>query len=347
LAIGAAANPSKTQPLDWSTLSVEKVTADTLKSSCNINMLRIMQESDVRFDPQRALVSIFPVFRVIRNWNLGASIKMKVFQVLPKGTIVRLGGYDDVEPSRSIYIRLNNDRWEGGGYFQEPASPADSRQPSRTLSAISQIDIEPSIHADAPDDYYDSDSSFDAEVKAKTTESGVECLIECSTSLIAYNHSLCHALEKLDVSRHRAVRPSLETHLRNLYKAAGTAQIALSDVRDGTAKEIREAHLNKLRVLVEQHHARTEKIGDGTTRQSKDEVDDKHPEQRHGENAKQEQDKSGEQEMDKHVKQKSYEHSDQKDCEVAEQQKREEAIAIAASYAEQDRYDSCSDSDED
>jgi hypothetical protein len=49
--------------------------------------------------------------------------------------------------------------------------------------------------------------------------------------------------------------------------------------------------------------------------------------------------------LDKEVEEKDHEGAKQKEREVIEQKEREEAIAIATSYAEQDRYDSCSDSD--
>ncbi|KAH0290039.1 hypothetical protein M436DRAFT_61686 [Aureobasidium namibiae CBS 147.97] len=119
LAIGWAADPQNTRPLDWSNLSVEKMTYDFLKSPCNIKMVEHMKKTAIDFDPE-CHTDPDVVCALIKAWKPRGPATLDIFIVWENGYIVVPALCDGGEASKQIYIRRNSNRWEGSGYFQDP-----------------------------------------------------------------------------------------------------------------------------------------------------------------------------------------------------------------------------------
>jgi len=166
LAIGWAADPQNTRPLDWSKLSEEKMTYDFLKSLCNIEMVKHMKETAIDFDPQHH-TDLKVICALIKAWKPSGPAALDVFIVWENGCIVVPALCDGGEASKQIYIRPHDDRWEGSGYFQDPVPSTSSAQPTSTLSAISQIDIQPALDIGSPLNALIIESSLIAEIMSK------------------------------------------------------------------------------------------------------------------------------------------------------------------------------------
>jgi hypothetical protein len=234
LAIGVATSPGNTQPLDWSNLSAEKVAADILKSSCNIQMLRSMKETGDTFDPQRPILNLYYFSRVLMAYNAEALIKMQPYEVRPDGTTWRLGSYHCVETAKRVYIRMHNNRYEGCGYFQESVSPLGDIQASNTISAISKIDIEPIISTGMSIDPLPVKSAAGpAAVDEEPVESMVEYIRELADDYMTFMKVLSFSAEVLGISRNQLLRPNLDKFIAKHSELMDIANAITTDVGKG------------------------------------------------------------------------------------------------------------------
>jgi hypothetical protein len=198
------------------------------------------------------------------------------------------------------------------------------------------------------------------------TEATISLLRESWRDLYLSVDMINQWLEVLGISSNKVPRSSVDLLLREIAKARDAAHGVLDNIRDGTTQEEKDVYLRKLTSVLEQQENKNSKqvdeedsaqkeIGDVEQKeeeggkQNEDEEseqkEDEEPKQNATEEVEERSRKDNERGQNKDVKDLDHEDAKHKEREVAEQQKREEAIAIATSYAEQDRYDSCSDSD--
>lgn len=367
-----ATKPGNTQPLDWSHLSAGKVIYDSLKSLCNTTMLEHMDQRCETFDLHKSLDS-YMVHRVIVAWNEKATNNTEVMFIRDGGSypLVR---YTSGELLNPVYVSMNNGRCEGCGYFQVAAAPVSNLSLSNTMSAISQIDIKPSfnmvhrIHIATPTGYLTPKSASRAVgVTDIFIASAVNSLRESSAYFID-SIKMLHCLKELFDDRESPfLKPSVRQLLAELFSSENTAQELETTIRRDTTEEDSEAliarwHLYYKRELqkeVKQRQdteskreqerlAKLREFEDAKQRQvaAAKQHENGDARQKDEETVEEDQRKDKEYGQNKDVKEGDHEGVKQKEREVTEQKAREEAIAIATSYAEQDRYDSCSDSDE-
>jgi hypothetical protein len=334
------AEPCKTQPLDWSNLSAEKVAADILKSSCNIQMLRSLEETGDIFDPQRPILNLYHFSQVLMAYNSEASIKMQPCEVRSDGTTWPVGSYHCTETPKPVYMRMVDNRFEGCGYFGEPLSSASSVQPSSTMSAIVHIDIEPIIDTGPLINTLTKDSvSREVITSNGYTEAKVKSYFALSVVLTTSVEMLFCWTKVLDVSLGNILRATIDRLFSEQSDRAGRVWDLEMAIREKASEADIDIFGTKWKEYVEQkqdEYVKQEHVEDD------EQEGGKHAEQREGGDVKQDQDKDNEQEPDKEVKKKDDGHAKQQD---AKQRECEEARVMMATYAQQDRYDSCSDSD--
>lgn len=138
------------------------------------------------------------------------------------------------------------------------------------------------------------------------------------------------------------LRPRKHSFLLELVKLGKTALDITAIIRDGTTNEEKDTFTTKWQERLQQQLKADAKQNGFKTAGEKGEEEAKQSE---SEDVKQEQNKSHKQEQDKGIKQERDEGAKLKQDKDIRQREREGAQAIAAEYAVQDRYDSCSDSD--
>jgi hypothetical protein len=179
---------------------------------------------------------------------------------------------------------------------------------------------------------------------------------------------MLHCLKELFDDRESPfLKPSVRQLLAELFSSENTAQELETTIRRDTTEEDSEAliarwHLyykrelqkeakqrqdteskreqERLAKLRESEDAKQRQVAATKQRENGD------ARQKDEETVEEDQCKDKEYGQNKDVKEGDHEGVKQKEREVTEQKARKEAIAIATSYAEQDRCDSCSDSDE-
>jgi hypothetical protein len=87
---------------------MEKIAYDSLKSLCNIEMVKYLREKDIAFDDQRPL-DVAILSQIVKVWNTRNSTKVEVFVVPRDGTEIIAICPTYGEPSKTIFIR--QDRW--------------------------------------------------------------------------------------------------------------------------------------------------------------------------------------------------------------------------------------------
>lgn len=216
-------------------------------------------------------------------------------------------------------IRMNtNNRWESFDYFQDSVSSASSLHASHKFSAISQIDIEPVIRTATPTAF----SVFESTLIAATTDNGslestIKLFRAATGATIFCIRVLYCWIEVFYATNDHVCRPTV----RHLVAAFGNlSKIVRSlEVRSaaGTTAEDKKAFRNKL--------------GQYLKRERDEDIEQREHE--------------AERRKAREAEQKEHEEAEQRVREEVKQREREEAETIAAAYAAQDRYDSCSDSD--
>ena len=333
-------------------------------------MLKYIEEEQTSFDPRRSVESSC-LCRLVKPWNSKMLEKIDVFEILSDGYTLTLAKYEGDEPSKSIFIQQDDSgRWNGWGYFQDPILSARSIQVSRTLPAISQNYIKPVIETETLIDtptrkpvYKYAAAKID-----RFSEPVIESLRKSSADLIASVKMLYHLNEVLDRVEGPFLRPSVHHLLTELFKSEELSDELGSAIRRDCSREDKVAFMTK---WSRHFDSKTEELGkqelDAETKQEQ-EKDLKQREYEAGrqkeageikqsEDGDMEQDdeikqkqnkdfKDDKQQQDEKVKQEAEEDAKQEEDEDAKRREREEAEAAAAAYAAQDRYDSCSDSDE-
>jgi hypothetical protein len=330
-----------TRPLNWSLLSAESITYDSLKSLCNAEMLEYEKLRRVIFDPQSHLEPSM-ICRLIIAWNMEATTKTEVMFIRPDGSSYPIVAYSS-QMLNPVYIRLNNDRWEGCGYFQDPVPSTSSLQPSNAMSAISQIDIEPVTKTEALVDDLTEDSAPSADTTdQRAIESLTKFTRKYSIHPVTSIRTLCCWIAVLGLSHDVALQPRIHGFLK-LVKLGKTALDITRVIRDDTTDEEKNSSTTKWQERLQQElKAHAKQNGFKSVGKKGEEEEAKQSE---GEDVKQKQDEDHKQEQGKTNKRERDEDVKQREDEDAKQKEREEAQAIAAGYTAQDRYDSCSDSD--
>jgi hypothetical protein len=284
------------------------------------------------------------------------------------------------ETPTSVYIHLNKDRWEGCGYYQDPVLSATSVLPSNSLSAIVQIDIEPVVNIRTLVDALPVKSAAEPlYTDDEPIEGMVNYICETASGYMTFIEDLSLYTRVFGVPRNEFLRPSVNKFIDKQAELMEIAKVVFSDV----GKNFTEAEELVCRIIWAQRTQETKQKNKKDLQQknnkSMKQKNSKNIKQEDAEDVKQkdikdaelreygEAEQKGDEEAEQKDTETSQEHScttnesgqdkgskeaddegaKQKEREDAEQKEREEAIAIATSYAEQDRYDSCSDSEED
>jgi hypothetical protein len=340
LAIGYVTDPGDTRALDCSDLSPEKRTFESMKAFLNAEMLENFINKGIPFDPRRPL-ELDLISSLMRAWNSNFG-ETEVVVIRADGTTQSLLPLTSSSKRKSVYIRLNNDRWEGCGYFQDPAPSASSLEPSSTMSAISHIGIEPAI-----------DTTTHIENLARESDSRAVAMDnESIKSIVKFFHQFSFAIilsiqllecwiEVLGLSSNETLRPAVGKVCSELLEVGMTARDLLKSLRsNATEAEIKAVFTMWIEDRKKEHDKEVEQKDNINAEETEDEnVEDRES----GDSKQKDQEQDGD---NKQEQNKDDEDTKQKEHEDAKQREREEVQAIATEYATQDRYDSCSDSDE-
>jgi hypothetical protein len=343
IAIGYVTDPSDIRPLDWSDMTPETRTFEELKTFCNLDTLTNVIKKRIPFDSRRPL-ELEVIYWLMQAWNLTTGNETDVVVVQADGTTHSLLSLKSSPNQKFVWIRLHNDRWEGCGYFQDSVPSTSSLQPSNAMSAISQIDIKPVTKTEALVDDLTGDPASRADTMDKRAiEAMKKFTREHSIDPVTSIRTLCCWIVMLGFSHDEALRSRKHEFLSEIVKLGTTALDITRIIRDGATDKEKDAFTTKWQERLQKElKAHAKHNGFKTAGEKGEEEEAKQSE---GGDVKQEQDEDHKQQQDKNTKQEHDEDVKQREDEDAKQRKREEAEAIAAEYAAQDRYDSCSDSD--
>jgi hypothetical protein len=327
-------------------LSAEKVAADILKSSCNIQMLRSLEETGDIFDPQRPILNLYHFSQVLMAYNSEALVKMQPYEVRSDGTTWPVGSYHCTETPKPVYMRMIDNRFEGCGYFGEPLSSASSVQPSSTMSAIVHIDIEPVIDTGVLIDT--SASVLTSSTARKSTELTVKNFSESWKTLGTLVEMLHYWAAVLDLSSNKPLLSIAASLVSELSKLGTRVFEVLTNIQDKTTIAEKKAFLAITKHIKQELDRRAKQREDEDAKQKDDEDEEDGEDGEDDEDEEVDEDdehiednlrKDNKQEQNTQVKEED-EAAKQKEREDAEQKEREEAKVILTVYAEQDRYDS-------
>jgi hypothetical protein len=292
----------------------------------------------------------------VRVWNSTRPNKINVFDVEKDESSHPLQDCEGGETPKAIYVRLSADRWEGYGYFQESV-----------LSAIEPVPNAGKLANPLPAETVPTDE--------EPIESMVEYIRETSDGYLDFIEMLSLYTGFFGVLRNQFLRPNVNKFIDKQAELMDLAYTITDDVRERFTEADRltcfakyEEHVKKKReedakqkaneavkpeengVVEPERNEDIKQKDAGYTEQEEEEganqKEDEDAKQESEENVEETPPKDNKQEQNAQAKGEDDEAVKQKECEDDEQKEREKAKAIIAAYAEQDRYDSCSDSDE-
>ena len=207
------------------------MSCDCLKWLCNVEMVKHMGETNIKFNHQSPLeLAILP--RVIRSWNTKMSVKMEVFVISTDGTVTPSISDMAGDNPKVVFIRLRDNRWEGCGYFQDSIPPEAIAQPIGTISAISSIDIAPVTHTRTSSETSTPESMPSVVTERhKSSDPTNESFLEVSTSLNMLIDMLPFWMEVFDFSSIPSLRSAPGIVLSEATKLEKTLYGVLDIVR--------------------------------------------------------------------------------------------------------------------
>lgn len=339
LAIGYIADAGDTRSLTWSDLSPEKTAFEAMKVFLNAEIFENFIKKGVPFNPRRPL-ELDLIYSLVQAWNSSFG-EIEVVVVRADGTTQSLPSLTSSPKRKSVHIRLNSDRWEGCGYFQDPTPSASSLKPSSTMSAISHIDIEPAIDNTTHIENLSLESSSRAvAMDNESIESTVKFFHQSSFTTIFSIQLLECWIEVLGLSSNETLRPAVGKVCSELLDVGATARDLLKSLRsNATEAEIKAVFTMWIEHRKKEHDKEVEQKGNIDAEEKEDEnVEDRE----NGDSKQKDEVQDGD---NKQEQNKEDEATKQKEHEDTKQREREEVQAMATEYAAQDRYDSCSDSD--